>query len=98
MCEVGEETEQSPDGRPKPTGAGRRRDSREVASHSRRKKWSGGIGSVCSCEHILSLRAGERERLMRIDRLLWVAFLTSCLLMGCQGIDFFSPGPVDRGL
>jgi hypothetical protein len=35
---------------------------------------------------------------MRIDRLLWVAFLTSCLLMGCQGIDFFSPGPVDRGL
>ena len=35
---------------------------------------------------------------MRIYRLLWMAFLTSFLLMGCQGIDVFSPGPVDRGL
>jgi len=35
---------------------------------------------------------------MRIYRLLWMAFLTSFLLMGCQGIDVFSPGPADRGL
>jgi hypothetical protein len=35
---------------------------------------------------------------MRIHRLVWVACLTSVLLMGCQGIDVFSPGPVDSGL
>jgi len=35
---------------------------------------------------------------MWIRRLLWAAFLTSVLLMGCQGIDIFSPGPVDSGL
>jgi hypothetical protein len=35
---------------------------------------------------------------MRIYGLLWMAVLTSFLLMGCQGIDVFSPGPVDRGL
>ena len=27
-----------------------------------------------------------------------VALLTSFLLLGCQGIDLFSPGPLDRGL
>jgi hypothetical protein len=35
---------------------------------------------------------------MRIHCLLFVALITGLLLMGCQGIDIFSPGPVERGL
>jgi hypothetical protein len=35
---------------------------------------------------------------MRIHSLLLVVLITGFLLMACQGIDIFSPGPLERGL
>lgn len=35
---------------------------------------------------------------MRLYALRWLVFLASFLLLGCQGIDILSPGPVDSGL
>ena len=29
---------------------------------------------------------------------LWITLIPSCLLLGCHGIDLFSPGSLDRGL
>src|SRR5215475_4384502 len=40
----------------------------------------------------------RRYGLMRLYVLRWIVFLASFLLLGCQGIDLLSPGPVDRGL
>ena len=35
---------------------------------------------------------------MQIHSLLLATLLTGLLFIGCQGIDIFSPGPLDRGL